>query len=164
MVFDKITGMLVSAVNVAFGPIAATFSPAVALFLVSAFITILVIILNKVLTDRKIIAELRDKMEAVRENLTSAQKAGNKDEISKFLDEMMSLNAQLWKQMYKTMFISLVVLLVFLPWVREHYTGMTVAELPFRVPVVGSSINWILWYILVSFTIGWVVRKVFGFD
>jgi uncharacterized membrane protein (DUF106 family) len=41
---------------------------------------------------------------------------------------------------------------------------MAVAELPFNVPMVGSSVDWIFWYILVSFTIGWVVRKVFGFD
>lgn len=162
--FDKITGFMVSTVNIAFGPIAATFSPAIAIFVISAFITLLVIGLNRVFTDRRVIAELRDRMEDIRENLTKAQKSGNKDEIAEFLDEMMSLNTKYMKHTYKVLFISLVVLAIFLPWVRQNYSGMAIAELPFEVPVVGSSINWILWYILVSFTIGWVVRKVFGFD
>ena len=161
---DKISGLIVNTVDVAFGPIAATFNPAVALFLISAFVTLLSLVLNKLLTDRKILAQLKDDMENVREQLTAAQKAGNKDEISKFLDEMMTLNAQMWKEMYKTMIISIVVLTIFLPWVRDSYTGMAVAQLPFSVPVFGPEINWIVWYILVSFTIGWVVRKVFGFD
>lgn len=162
--FDKISAMIVSTVDIAFGPIAATFNPTIALFIISTGITLLVVVLNKFLTDKKLMAELRDKMENVRENLTAAQKAGNNDDVSKFLEEMMELNGQMWKEMYKTMIISIVVLIIFLPWIRESYTGLTVAELPLNFPFVGWSINWILWYILVSFTIGWVVRKVFGFD
>jgi uncharacterized membrane protein (DUF106 family) len=161
---DKISGMIVSTVDLAFGPIATAFNPTIALFIISTGITLLVVVLNKFLTDKKLMTELRDKMENVRENLTAAQKAGNNDDVSKFLDEIMQLNGQMWKEMYKTMIISIVVLTIFLPWIRASYTGMTVAELPLNFPFVGWSINWILWYILVSFTIGWVVRKVFGFD
>ncbi len=164
MVFEKMTGLLVGTLDFAFGPLLTTFGPALSLFLISSFITILVIVFNRIVTDREIVSELKEKMEDIREQLTSAQKSGNKDETARFLNEMMDLNTQYMKQMYKTLFVSLIVITIFLPWVKYSYSGMAVAKLPFNAPVIGSNLNWMVWYILVSFTIGWVVRKIFALD
>lgn len=164
VVLEQITGMLVNTLDIAFGPLAAAFNPAITMFFISSFITLLVIVLNRLVTDRKIITEIKERMHDIREQLTNAQKSGNKDDTNKFLNEMMSINSEYMKHMYKTMFISLIVITVFLPWIKHSYEGMAIANLPFKAPFVGSSLNWIVWYILVSFTIGWVVRKVFGLD
>jgi uncharacterized membrane protein (DUF106 family) len=53
---------------------------------------------------------------------------------------------------------------LFLPWLNYTYEAKVVASLPFDVPFIGHELSWILWYVLVSFTIGWVIRKLFGFD
>jgi len=161
--FEQITGMFTVGVDFIFGPLA-VFGPAISLFLISSFITILVILLNRLVTNKKIVSELKERMEEIKEQLTDAQKSGNKDEVSKFLDEMMGLNAKYMKHMYKTLLVSLVAITIFLPWIRYSYSGMAVAQLPVTLPLIGSQLNWIFWYILVSFTIGWVVRKVFGFE
>ena len=59
--------------------------------------------------------------------------------------------------------VSMIVIAIFLPWVQSKYEGFAaVASLPFNLPFVGSSLNWLYWYILVSLTIGWIVNKLFG--
>jgi uncharacterized membrane protein (DUF106 family) len=76
----------------------------------------------------------------------------------------MGINSAYMKHMYKTLMVSIVALIIFFPWIRMKYGGMAVASLPFNAPFVGSSLDWLFWYLLVSFTIGWVTRKVFGVE
>jgi uncharacterized membrane protein (DUF106 family) len=158
---EQITGMLVNGFNLIFSPLFA-FSPIVSLLIVSSFLTILVLGLNRVVTNRKLIKEIKDRMEQVRENLTAAQKIGDKENVNKLLAEMMSVNNTYMRQTFKAMIVSLVVIALFLPWLRYKYEGMTVATLPFTLPFIGNSLSWIYWYILVSFSIGWVVGKFLG--
>lgn len=103
-------------------------------------------------------------MEDIRESLTQAQKDGNKEEVSKFLAEMMKMNSQYMKQTFKALIISMIVLALFLPWLTHTYGGSVVAALPFSLPLIGSNLTWIYWYILVSVSIGWVVRKLLEAD
>jgi len=161
--FEEITGMLAGAVGFIFSPLL-VFNPMVSLFIVSAVITVLITVLSRLLTNTKVMKELKDKMQEVREQLTNAQKAGDKEGANKFLEEMMSMNSEFMKHSYKSMFISLIVIMIFLPFLKVQYEGAAVAALPFEVPFIGSSLSWLLWYVLVSFTIGWVVRKLFGFE
>jgi len=158
---EQITGMLVNTFNLIFSPLF-VFSPIVSLLIVSSFLTVLVLGLNRVVTNRKLIKEIKDKMEQVRENLTAAQKIGDKENVNKLLAEMMSVNNTYMKQTFKAMIVSLVVLALFLPWLRYKYEGMAIATLPFTLPFIGNSLSWIYWYILVSFSIGWVVGKLLG--
>jgi uncharacterized membrane protein (DUF106 family) len=161
--FEEITGAVVAGVDVFFQPLS-SLSPVMSLFIVSSFVTILVIVLNRLLSNNKAIKEVRAKMNEVREQMTAAQKAGDKAGVDRLLEEMMKMNNEFMKHSYKTMIISLVVISIFLPWMKAKYEGATIAALPFDVPFVGSSMSWLFWYILVSFTIGWVVRKTFGFE
>lgn len=161
--FEEITGMLVSGVGFVFAPLAA-FNPAVSLFIVSSLITILVIALNRLTTNRKAVKEIKEKMQGIREQMTAAQKLGDKESVNKSLSEMMAVNNEYMKQMYKGLFVSLIVITIFLPWMKFAYGTAAVASLPFEAPFIGSKMDWILWYILVSFTIGWVLRKMLGFE
>ncbi len=158
---EAITGMLVSAVGTIFAPLA-VFNPAVSLFIVSSLMTILVTGLNRLVTNKKAMKEIKDRLQNIREQLTAAQKIGDSESASKFLKEMMSVNSEYMKHTYKGIFISLIVIAIFLPWLGHNYGGMIVASLPFEVPMIGSELTWILWYILVSFTMGWVIRKLLG--
>jgi uncharacterized membrane protein (DUF106 family) len=111
-----------------------------------------------------LIEEVKNKMEEIRENLTQAQKVGNAEEINKFLKEMMKTNSQYMRQMLKAMIISIVVLAMFLPWLNYKYGGVAIVKLPFTLPILGSSLNWVWWYVLVSFAMGWVIKKLLGMD
>ncbi len=159
MVFEQIIGAL----DLILSPVT-ILPPYLSLFIVSVFLTILILVLGRVFTNRKLIKEVKDRMEQIRENLTQAQKEGKTDVANEHLKELMKVNNTYMKQTFKLLIISLVIISLFWPWMKFRYEGLTVAALPFSLPVIGTQLGWIGWYILVSFTIGWVLRKVLGDD
>ena len=132
------------------------------ILLISTTLTLLILGLNKIFVNNKLVKEIRTKMEGIKESLTQAQKQGNKENINKLIDEMMKTNNEYMKHTFKALIISMVVISLILPWVSQKYKGLTVAALPFNLPVVGHTLEWLYWYVLVSFTIGWVLNKLFG--
>lgn len=149
---------LIAVFDVIFSPLA-ILRPHISLLIVSAILTLVVIILNKLTIKKDLVRDMKKRMEEIRESLTKAQKDGNREEANKFLSEMMKANSQYMRQTFKTLIVSTVVLALFLPWLTHKYGGSAVATLPFSLPFIGSNLSWIYWYILVSLTIGWVVRK-----
>jgi len=105
---------------------------------------------------------LKRNMEEIKENLTEAQKEGNKENVNKFLSELMKVNNQYLRHSFKTLIISLLIVSLFLPWLAQKYQGLTVATLPFNLPFIGSGLNWLYWYIFVSLAVGWLIRKLLG--
>jgi len=149
---------LIAVFDLIFSPLA-IFKPHISLLIVSTVLTLIVLFLNRLAMNKNLVKEIKTKMEEIKENLTRAQKEGNTEEINKFLSEMMKTNSQYIRQNFKTMIISLVVISLFLPWLGYKYGGAAVAALPFSLPIIGSSLGWVYWYILVSIAVGWVVRK-----
>lgn len=152
-----------NALAVVFSPLNA-FPPIVSVLFLSSFLTILVIAVTKLFVNTKLLREIKDEMEKIREQLTSAQKEGNKELANDHLKRMMEVNSKYMQHSFKAVIISIVVLGLFLPYLNFKYNGLTVAQLPFAVPFIGHSIGWLYWYVVVSFTIGWVVRKIIGMD
>lgn len=161
--FEQVTGAMVSVFDILFSPLS-IFSPHVSLLIVSVILTAIVLGINKFSINKKLIGEIKHKMEEIRENLTQAQKAGNTQEVNKFLAEMMKTNNLYMRQTLKAMVISIVVLAMFLPWLNYKYGGAAIVNLPFTVPFIGSSLTWIWWYVLASFAMGWVIKKLLGMD
>ena len=161
--FEEVSATIVGVMDVVFGPLM-PFGPMASLFMVSAIITLSVMLLGRLLTNNRAVKELKTKMQELREQMTTAQKAGDKDAADKLLEQTLQMNSEFMKHSYKSLLISLVVIYTFLPWLNHSYNGLAVAALPFALPFVGSSLTWAIWYILVSLTIGWVVRKLLGFD
>lgn len=144
-----------------FAPLLAL-KPHVALFIFSAVLTTIIYSINKLMINKKVAKEIKDKLAIVKENLTKAQKEGRKEDISKFLSEYMAINNQHLRQTFKVMAATFVVVIVLFPWASTRFSGISVAKLPFTLPVIGTNINWILWYILVSVTGSWLLRKFIG--
>ena len=161
--FEQITGLVVKTLDTVFAPIA-IFQPIISLLIFSTMITIIIIFLNRLTVNRKLVRELKDKMEEIRENLTRAQKEGNREDVNKFLNELMKINGQYMKYTMRTLIVSMAVIMLFLPWLNFKYGGTAVAILPFSVPILGSSLTWIFWYALVSLTVGWIIKKLLGIE
>lgn len=157
MVLEQITGM----VNLALAPLT-VFPPTVAVLILSIFLTLLIFGLNRIVINKELLRELKGKIEYIKENLTQAQKEGDKEKIDKFLNEMMKTNSEYMRHSFKTIIISLVILMTFLPWLQFKYKGLAVASLPFSLPIIGSSLTAIYWYIFVSLAVGWIINKLFG--
>lgn len=157
--FEQITSVLVGTFDFVFSPIS-ILQPHISLTIISIFLTIIVILINRFSVDRKLMKEIKERMSEIRENLTNAQKEGNREQINKFLSEMMKVNNEYMRHSFKALLISGIIVALFLPWLKYKYSALTVASLPFNLPLIGSQLGWIGWYILVSFTIGWVIRKI----
>ena len=136
--------------------------PHVALFIFSSLLTTIIYGINKVMINKKVAKEIKDKLAFVKENLTKAQKEGRKDDIKKFLSEYMAINNQHLRQTFKVMIVTFVVVIVLFPWASTRFSGITVAKLPFALPLIGTSLGWLAWYIIVSITGSWLLRKFIG--
>lgn len=159
--FDALTGYFIGPVGILFSPVA-SLNPTLSLFFIAVFIATLINVLNLKFIDHDALSDLKQRMEEAREQMTSAQKSGDNDAAQKSIDNLLKINQEFMKHNYKRMMISLVIVIVFLPYVSSTYEGMVVAALPMSVPFFGESIGWLVWYFIVSFTIGWVVQKMFG--
>ncbi len=114
------------------------------------------------MVNKKVAKEIKEKLANVKENLTKAQKEGKKDDINKFLNEYMTINNQYLRQTFKVMIVTFVVVIVLFPWAGSRFGGVTVASLPFFLPLIGNKMGWIAWYVLVSVTGSWLLRKFIG--
>ncbi|TAL46949.1 DUF106 domain-containing protein [archaeon] len=154
--FEQITGM----VGLVFGPIT-VLPPVLAIAVFSVILTLLVFGLNRLVVNKKVVDEIKAKMQEVRENLEKAQAAKDKANIDKHLKEMMEINNKFMKHSMRGMFIPLILAVILLPWISATYSE-SVIMLPFNMLFVGSSLSGIYWYILISLALGWVVNNVLG--
>jgi uncharacterized membrane protein (DUF106 family) len=136
--------------------------PIIAIFIFSAFLTLLIILINRLLTNKNVMKDIKDRMTDIREKLSKAQKEGDKESIGKYMDEYMKINNQYMKKTFKSLIVSIVIVIIFLPVVNMQYKEVQVAVLPFTLPWIGSNLGWLGWYFLISLAISLVVRKIMG--
>lgn len=160
---DPILMPLDASLSLVFGPLN-IFPPIISVMLLSSMLTLIIILLTRVFVNTKVMREIKDEMEKIREALTQAQKSGDKETADVHLKKMLEVNSRYMQHSFKATIVSIIVLALFLPYLSFKYSGMTVAKLPFSVPFIGTSIGWLYWYVLVSFMIGWVIRKIIGMD
>jgi len=138
------------------------FKPHLVILILAFTLTSFVSILNFFLTDRKVMNEIKEKLTEIKEKITQAQKEGNMEKVNEFLGELMKVNKQYLKMNLKSTLISFGIFLFFVPWFYYKFGKTAVVTLPFSLPVLGSSLNWVVWYFLVSFATAWLVRKLMG--
>lgn len=162
-VIDEILLPLNNGLATVFSPLN-MFPPIISLMILSTFLTLLIIFVTRLFVNMKVLREIKEEMEKVRELLTQAQKQGDKEAADGHLKKMMEVNSRYMQHSFKATIVSIVVLAMFLPYLQFKYGGTTVARLPFDVPFIGGSLSWLYWYVLVSFMAGWVIRKMIGMD
>ncbi|MEM5836741.1 MAG: EMC3/TMCO1 family protein [Candidatus Aenigmatarchaeota archaeon] len=140
------------------------FHPMISISIIAFLITILILLINRIFVKKNMMSELKMKIENLREQLIAFQKEGNVEKMKEIIDEITKENVVYMKQMVKVLLISIVVVVIFLPWVQQTYKDATVAKLPLVIPYIGSNLNWFVWYFLVSVAIGWVLRKLLGVE
>jgi uncharacterized membrane protein (DUF106 family) len=144
--------------------------PILAIFIFSVAVTLIITLINKFAVNRKLMKEIKARMTEIRENLSKAQKEDRKEEVNKLMSEYMKINTQFMKQTFKSLFISLIVIMLFLPVLNLKYGAnkdegrerVVVAQLPFSLPVIGNQMGWLLWYFLISLSSSITFKKIIG--
>jgi|YelNatPaOPRAMG01_1025707.scaffolds.fasta_scaffold09695_3 uncharacterized membrane protein (DUF106 family) len=137
--------------------------PHILLLIVSSAITIFLFFLNRLLVKKDVLKEIKARMIEIRENLAKAQAAGNNEEMNKYLNELLKVNSEYMRQNLKVLIASMIVILAVLPFINNAFSTMAIS-IPFEIPLIGSKINWSIWYILVSFAVGWAIKRLLEAD
>lgn len=141
------------------------FPPYLTILIMAIILTVLITVVSRLVVNRKLMMEVKEQMEVIKENLNAAQKSGNKDEQNKYLSELMKANSGYMKHTMRIMIVSIVIVILFFPWLSFRYAGVTAVELPFTIPFINwSSLEWFWWYVIAAFAVGTVMRKIMGSD
>jgi len=138
-------------------------TPIIAIFLIGAGISIFMSLINKKFLGTGAAKEVKDKMNGIRANMLEAQKSGNTKAVNNCLKELMKVNSDYMKFMIKPMMISIILVILVLPFVRSAYTGMIVATVPDSIPYIGGyELSWFWWYFICTFVVSTIIRKLVG--
>jgi uncharacterized membrane protein (DUF106 family) len=164
---EELTGFLEPVgrfVDPVFAPLT-IFPPYIAILILSIILTAAIMGISRLFVNRNLMIQLKEQMENVKEKLNVAQKSGNKEEQTTQLNELMKINSQYMSHSMRIMMVSIVVAILFFPWLGFRYAGISAVELPFAIPIVGwETLDWLGWYIISAFTVGIVMRKIMGSD
>lgn len=141
------------------------FPPDVAILIMAIILTSIIILVGRLVVNRKVMMQVKENMEEIKERLNKAQKSGDKKEQEKYLNELMQANSGYMKHTMKIMVVSIVVVMLLFPWLSYRYSGVSAVELPFVIPLVNwNHLEWLYWYILSAFAAGTIMRKIMGSD
>jgi len=139
------------------------FSPSLAIFIVGLIIITITNIVNKKALGTEAAKKVKEEMQYLREKMLVAQKAGNIEEMNKYLSEIMKTNSRYFKFTLKPLIVSMFLIILIFPWLRATYTGTIVATIPQAFPIIGGyELSWFIWYIICSFSLSIVIRKIIG--
>ena len=134
------------------------------LFLIALAVSLIIILSYKFFVNLEKLNEAKKKMKQLQKTLIDAQKSNDVERMKKIVEEITEVNKVFMKESIKPMIISLILLVTIFPIISKMYTGKIVARLPFSLPWIGSELSWIGWYIIVSVTITWILRRLLGVD
>jgi uncharacterized membrane protein (DUF106 family) len=64
---------------------------------------------------------------------------------------------------FKPMIVSLILVILVLPVIRDSYTGKVVGTVPNVLPAVGGiKLDWFWWYFVSTFVISLIAKKILG--
>lgn len=139
--------------NILFSPIL-RFPPVYSILIISTIVTAAITLVNKKMMDSKKVKEVREKMEKAKKELLEGQKEGKKDS-NKQMEKMVQMNTEylqaLTKPLSVSLIISMLLIILFYPWMRTVYGNKVIVIIPKIVPIIGGkSFTWLLWYVISS--------------
>ncbi len=146
-------------------PLDFLFSPPIAIMLVSMFISLVVSLANRILTNPKQLAEWRKEVNKWMTEFNKAKREGNKKLLAKLKRQqprITQLQSKILVQSMKPLPVSMVIYLFF--WwmvLTPKYSGIPVAFIPWfgEEPL---TLGLFEWYVLCSFLFGIIFSRIFG--
>jgi uncharacterized membrane protein (DUF106 family) len=134
--------------------------PALAIFIISSILSLISVAISVLTVNKEAVIKIKERMSSLQKEMKAAQKERNDKALTKIFEEAMKINFQMLKLKSKSMVIILFLTILIFPWLNYHFGGVSVAKLPFSIPIIGSNISWIWWYIFVSLTITYVIQRI----
>lgn len=136
--------------------------PFLDLTLISAGMTFITSLFYKFLLDQNALREIKAKVKEKQEKLNEVQKT-NPKEANQILNEMLILNNRQFSLMRKPLFVTLIFVIIALNFVRGLFSG-DIVLLPFSLPFLGDSLDWIAWYAITAIPFSQIFRMLIGVE
>lgn len=130
---------------------------------ISLLLSIIMVILTKLLTDQDKIKKSKREMKFYQEKIKKAQKAGDKDVVSKLSNDMLKASSTQLRQSMKPMFASMIIFVIAIGWIGAEYAELLV-NLPLVIPFLGTQLNWFWWYFIIVLPTSMIFRKMLGIE
>lgn len=133
----------------------------VGILVISSLVSLFITLVTARVVDQRQMREVKEKMSKLQERLKKAQKAGDTKEMAKINREMMALQRDMMGNAFKPMIYTMVPIFLIFSWLRHTVPpNVTVVTLPFVLPKYGTSLGWFGWYILSSFAVSPLLKKI----
>ncbi len=157
MVLEIITSNLYWLLTTVFAPLLVLPS-IVSLTILSVMLVFILTLISKKFVDQNVAKQLLEEIKALDRKIKETK---DQKESEKLLDEKMKLISKQMKMSYKSLFAGMIFIIIFLPWFGHVYTQPLI-DLPFSLPLIGSTVGWLVWYIVVSIPLSLLFRKLLG--
>jgi len=136
----------------------------IGILIISSLVSLFITLVTSRVVDRERMRHIRERMPQLQERLRKAQKEGDSKKMMKINREMLELQREMMSNAFKPMLYTMLPLLLLFSWLRYTMPQGTVVNLPFELPVYGSSLGWLGWYILSSLLVSPVMKKLLNAD
>ena len=137
----------------------------VGIFIIAALISLFITLVTSRVVDQRRMRMVKEKTKELQEKLKKAQKAGDTKEIAKINREMMTVQREMMGNAFKPMMYTMIPIFLVFSWLRHTVPpDATVVMLPFELPRYGSSLGWFGWYILSSFAVSPLLKKILNIE
>jgi uncharacterized membrane protein (DUF106 family) len=147
------------------------FNTIVGVMLVSLLISALIFAITNKVVDQKRMKELKAKTASYQEKIKEAKKRRDLEKVSSIQKVMMKYQKEMMGLSMRPMMYTMIPIVVIFTWLRQYdYLNDFVAQqgyliaLPFVLPKFGSTLGWFGWYLLCSFPMSVLIKKIFKIE
>jgi uncharacterized membrane protein (DUF106 family) len=139
--------------------------PIVGIFFMSAFVSLIITLMTARFVDQKKMKVLKEKSKSYQEKMKEAQKKGNMKNMKKYQKEFSKMSMEMMSSSMRPMFFTFPPIILIFSWLRYLIPyEQVILSLPFSLPYWGNELGWLGWYIIVSFAMSPLLKKVFGIE
>jgi uncharacterized membrane protein (DUF106 family) len=132
------------------------------IFFIATGLSIIMTYAYKFLTDQALMRELKSEIDKLKKKMKEHRK--DPEKLREVQKEMMPLNMKYFKKSMKPTLITLLPFLIIFFFLNQVYSVggelFPIVPLPFSLPIIGNSLEWIGTYIIFSLVLTTVFRKV----
>jgi uncharacterized membrane protein (DUF106 family) len=136
--------------------------PFIAELLLAVMISFIITLFYKFLINQDVLRNLKEEMKAKQEKIKEVQKNDPK-EANKVLNELLALSRKQMRLTIKPMILTFILVIILLPWMAYVFKG-PVVKLPFSLPFFGDDFGFLAWYIITTFPLSQLFRKLMGVE
>ncbi len=140
-------------------------NPIVGIFFISALVSLIITLTTAKFVDQKKMKALKEKSKSCQEKMKEAQKKGNMKNMKKYQQEFSKMSMEMMSSSMRPMFFTFPPIILIFSWLRNSMPyEQVIINLPFSLPYWGNELGWLGWYIIVSFAMSPLLKKIFGIE